>query len=191
LETPGQTAAVAGEAATSTRAPPERGDSDQQQVNKPEHGTTATTAAAEVQERGVGQGVHCREDSPREATTCADHNSSRGQGGGEGVGHNRSPEQNGDAAAVEIRTDNGTGVGGSGGDGSIGGDDDAEPCCPPADSVDCNQFVANAAVHGDHFSWHVDADPWTLPHSTWTQRYGHYFNRVRHRPCRVDVCGRT
>jgi hypothetical protein len=44
--------------------------------------------------------------------------------------------------------------------------------------VDCNQFVANAAVHGDSFSWHVDADPWDLPESAWTQQHGHYFNRV-------------
>jgi hypothetical protein len=44
--------------------------------------------------------------------------------------------------------------------------------------VDCNQFVANAAVHGDSFTWHVDADPWDLPESSWTKQHGHYFNRV-------------
>lgn len=25
--------------------------------------------------------------------------------------------------------------------------------------VDCNQYVANAAVYGDCFQWHLDADP--------------------------------
>lgn len=47
-----------------------------------------------------------------------------------------------------------------------------------AAQVDCNQFVANAAVHGDSFTWHVDADPWDLPESSWTRQHGHYFNRV-------------
>ena len=28
-----------------------------------------------------------------------------------------------------------------------------------AAAVDCNQFVANAAVYGDCFQWHLDADP--------------------------------
>ncbi len=41
------------------------------------------------------------------------------------------------------------------------------------------RYVANAAVHGDSYSWHVDADPSTLPYpSPWTLEYGQYVNRV-------------
>lgn len=49
--------------------------------------------------------------------------------------------------------------------------------------VDCNAFVANAAVYGDAYSWHVDADPSVMPDSPWTQHYGRYFNRVRTAAC--------
>lgn len=56
-------------------------------------------------------------------------------------------------------------------------DQEAEGDVPA--TIDCNAFVANAAVPGDSYSWHVDADPWTLPCSSWTQEHGHYFNRVR------------
>eukprot|EP00877_Chromochloris_zofingiensis_P003980 jgi/Chrzof1/13583/Cz08g03060.t1 len=54
-------------------------------------------------------------------------------------------------------------------------------------AVDCNQFVANAAVHGDCFSWHVDADPWTFPHSEWTQTFSTYFNREPGKPLLVSL----
>ena len=37
--------------------------------------------------------------------------------------------------------------------GHAGGSGAEEP------AVDCNQFVANAAVYGDCFQWHLDADP--------------------------------
>ena len=43
-------------------------------------------------------------------------------------------------------------------------------------SVDCNQFVGNAAVYGDDYSWHVDADPSAFPPSPWTDAFGHYCN---------------
>ena len=44
---------------------------------------------------------------------------------------------------------------------------------------DCDEFVANAAVYGDCFRWHVDADPWTFhENSKWAQRHGIYFNGV-------------
>jgi hypothetical protein len=39
-------------------------------------------------------------------------------------------------------------------------------------AVHCAQFVANAAVAGDCFSWHVDADPATFPDSPWVERAG-------------------
>jgi len=45
--------------------------------------------------------------------------------------------------------------------------------------VDCDKFVANAAVCGDCFQWHVDSDPWTIDESTpWAKTYGVYFNGV-------------
>lgn len=46
------------------------------------------------------------------------------------------------------------------------------------DGVDCAFMLANAAMYGDSFSWHVDADPQVFPEpSTWTQQYGLYCNR--------------
>ena len=51
----------------------------------------------------------------------------------------------------------------------------AEPVVP---KVDANPFVANAAVPGDQFQWHVDADPSEFVDSDWTQEHGRYFNRV-------------
>lgn len=48
----------------------------------------------------------------------------------------------------------------------------------PAVAADCSTFLANAAVYGDNYSWHVDADPSTFPSpSPWTQAYGNYCNR--------------
>lgn len=43
-------------------------------------------------------------------------------------------------------------------------------------SVDCNQFVGNAAVYGDCYTWHVDADPSAFPASPWVDTFGHYCN---------------
>ena len=46
---------------------------------------------------------------------------------------------------------------------------------------DCDKFVANAAVYGNSFQWHVDADPWTVDErSEWAQEHGIYFNGVLH-----------
>lgn len=45
-------------------------------------------------------------------------------------------------------------------------------------AVDCSCFLANAAVAGDAFTWHVDADPEEFPVNTpWTDEYGTYCNR--------------
>lgn len=50
---------------------------------------------------------------------------------------------------------------------------------PPAHGV-CQQFVANAAVAGNQFRWHVDADPANIPpDSEWAASIGLYVNRVR------------
>ena len=35
----------------------------------------------------------------------------------------------------------------------------------------CTSFVANAAVYGNCFQWHVDADPSSFPLGEWTSRY--------------------
>ena len=43
-------------------------------------------------------------------------------------------------------------------------------------SVDCNQFVGNAAVYGDCYTWHVDADPSAFPASPWVDTFGYYCN---------------
>jgi len=57
----------------------------------------------------------------------------------------------------------------------------SEPA-PQLSSVgaDCHCFVANAAMHGDSYVWHVDADPSDFaPHTPWTREHGVYPNRVR------------
>lgn len=54
-------------------------------------------------------------------------------------------------------------------------------------AVDCDKFVANAAVHGDNFDWHIDADPAGLPQSPWTDRYGDYCNGEPGRPLFVSL----
>lgn len=46
-------------------------------------------------------------------------------------------------------------------------------------SFDCHPILANAAVQGDEFGWHQDADPQTFPlRSAWGRQYGQYTNRV-------------
>ena len=46
----------------------------------------------------------------------------------------------------------------------------------------CERFVANAAVAGDAFNWHIDADPSALP-----PPHGGYVNRERGRPLFVSA----
>ena len=47
----------------------------------------------------------------------------------------------------------------------------------PREGGDCCSLLANAPVHGDHFEWHVDADPLTLPDSTWRRAFADFCNR--------------
>lgn len=47
-----------------------------------------------------------------------------------------------------------------------------------AGRADCDEFVANAAVAGDAFGWHIDADPLGLGPSSWTEAHGTYCNGV-------------
>ena len=51
--------------------------------------------------------------------------------------------------------------------------------------VDCNQFVGNAAVYGDCYSWHVDADPAAFPASPWVDTFGYYCNGDPGRPLQI------
>lgn len=53
--------------------------------------------------------------------------------------------------------------------------------------VDCNQFVGNAAVYGDCYTWHVDADPAAFPSSPWVDTFGHYCNGEPGRPLFVSL----
>lgn len=43
--------------------------------------------------------------------------------------------------------------------------------------ADCCNILANAPVFGDHYEYHVDADPLTLPESLWREEFGDYCNR--------------
>ena len=51
--------------------------------------------------------------------------------------------------------------------------------------VDCNQFVGNAAVYGDCYTWHVDADPSAFPASPWVDTFGYYCNGDPGKPVQI------
>ena len=51
----------------------------------------------------------------------------------------------------------------------------------------CTAFVANAAVYGNHFQWHVDADPASLPPSRWLAAHGDYANGTAGKPLLVSL----
>ncbi|KAK9822818.1 hypothetical protein WJX81_003308 [Elliptochloris bilobata] len=53
--------------------------------------------------------------------------------------------------------------------------------------VRCAAFVGNAAVAGDAFAYHVDADPAAFPDSPWRARFGDYANGARGRPLLVSL----
>ena len=54
-------------------------------------------------------------------------------------------------------------------------------------AVFCAQFVGNAAVAGDQYSYHVDADPADLPPSPWVDAFGAYCNGEPGRPLLVSL----
>lgn len=62
------------------------------------------------------------------------------------------------------------------------------------DAVDCCSLLANAPVHGDHYNYHVDADPLTLPDSDWRRTFGDYCNRCSNKldalPAHCKACPR-
>eukprot|EP01025_Chloroclados_australasicus_P060189 TRINITY_DN76_c4_g1_i3.p1 TRINITY_DN76_c4_g1~~TRINITY_DN76_c4_g1_i3.p1 ORF type:complete len:333 (+),score=27.30 TRINITY_DN76_c4_g1_i3:228-1226(+) len=55
------------------------------------------------------------------------------------------------------------------------------------EEVFCDQFVCNAAVSGDQFNWHVDADPSNLTECPWVHEYGLYSNREAGKPLFVSM----
>ena len=58
----------------------------------------------------------------------------------------------------------------------------------PWEQPSCEEFVCNAAVHGDCFRWHVDADPDSFPStSPWVQRYDHYVNHEPGKPLFITL----
>ncbi|KAK9804412.1 hypothetical protein WJX72_011538 [[Myrmecia] bisecta] len=54
-------------------------------------------------------------------------------------------------------------------------------------NVDCNQFVGNAAIYGDCFQWHIDADPSAFPPSPWVDTFGDYCNGEPGKPLFVSL----
>lgn len=48
-------------------------------------------------------------------------------------------------------------------------------------------FVANAAVYGNCFQWHVDADPSSMPNGSWRAVYGDYVNGTQGKPLLVSL----
>ncbi|KAL4430009.1 hypothetical protein ABPG77_004379 [Micractinium sp. CCAP 211/92] len=97
-----------------------------------------------------------------------------GQHSAQGPGQQNEQEE--DAARPSKRSRTAIGAGGA-------------AFAPPATSaVNCACFVANAAVVGDTFRYHVDADPTSFPDgSPWHAAYGDYFNGEPGRPLLVSL----
>uniref|UniRef100_A0A061RJK4 Prolyl 4-hydroxylase alpha subunit Fe(2+) 2OG dioxygenase domain-containing protein n=1 Tax=Tetraselmis sp. GSL018 TaxID=582737 RepID=A0A061RJK4_9CHLO len=55
------------------------------------------------------------------------------------------------------------------------------------EDFDCCPMLANAAVAGDEFQWHIDADPAALPPSSWTSTFGDYCNGEPGKPLLVSL----
>lgn len=68
---------------------------------------------------------------------------------------------------------------------NAGSDSRDEP--QEASHADCCALLANAPVHGDHYEWHVDADPLTLPECPWRREFGDYCNRDQGMPLLVSL----
>jgi len=56
-----------------------------------------------------------------------------------------------------------------------------------SDEYSATPFVANAAVYGNAFQWHVDADPSSLPPSRWLSAHGDYANGQAGKPLLVSL----
>lgn len=72
-------------------------------------------------------------------------------------------------------------------DGAAGGEAGAGGGGGLPSSYACTDFVANAPVSGDCFSWHVDADPSSFPPGRWLSRYGDYDNGAPGKPLFVSL----
>jgi hypothetical protein len=122
-------------------------------------------------------------------------------GGERQAGPSSTVRGDGDGADVECDA----GAGGRAGEGDCSGSGDCGAGCSvsvvargpecdlaPGDSdgvsYSCPPFVANAAVTGHAFEWHVDADPSLLPAlSRWVAQYGEYPNGAVGRPLFVSL----
>lgn len=59
---------------------------------------------------------------------------------------------------------------------------------PPQTRADCSAILANCAVRGDEYGWHVDADPTSFPNdSAWVSTFGDYFNGEPGKPLLVSL----
>ena len=76
----------------------------------------------------------------------------------------------------------GGGAGAGGGDAGVG-----DGGVPSSNDYACTDFVANAPVSGECFSWHVDADPSSFPPGRWLARYGDYDNGAPGKPLFVSL----
>mmetsp|Transcript_5477 Transcript_5477/g.17630 ORF Transcript_5477/g.17630 Transcript_5477/m.17630 type:complete len:174 (-) Transcript_5477:77-598(-) len=62
------------------------------------------------------------------------------------------------------------------------------PISPPDGAHACTSFVANAAVAGAAFEWHVDADPSSFPDGCrWVEEFGDYCNGQPGKPLFVSL----
>ena len=57
----------------------------------------------------------------------------------------------------------------------------------PTLEYDATSFVANAAVWGNQFQWHVDGDPSSFPPGEWLSRHGDYRNGEAGKPLLVSL----
>lgn len=64
---------------------------------------------------------------------------------------------------------------------------EALPEAEPDQAVTCAHFVGNAPVHGDEYTWHIDADPASLPDCVWTAAFGDYVNGEPGQPLLVSL----
>mmetsp|Transcript_11050 Transcript_11050/g.27900 ORF Transcript_11050/g.27900 Transcript_11050/m.27900 type:complete len:344 (+) Transcript_11050:177-1208(+) len=73
----------------------------------------------------------------------------------------------------------------------LGNSPPSSPSQPPQSGssrmFDCCSILANAAVVGDAFQWHIDADPAAMPPSTWTATFGDYCNGEPGKPLLVSL----
>jgi hypothetical protein len=131
------------------------------------HGSPAAPTAAHPTSATVGGGSSLEEPAHARVTEAV------------GAAHARVPRTEApiSSGAVAHESEAGVSTADSTGTGVVA-TSASEALRPPVGL--CQQFVANAAVAGDQFVWHVDADPASVPGGCpWHQQFGLYANRVR------------